>query len=112
MRNQAAKFAKPALLFAALGDKARLGVVAQLCQQPAVSISVLTAGTNMTRQGVTKHLDVLRRAGLVRGNRVGREVLWQLERRSLDSARAYIDAISKDWDAKLSRLTLLVENQD
>jgi DNA-binding transcriptional ArsR family regulator len=40
-----------------------------------MSITRLTVGTHVTRQAVTKHLQVLAGAGLVRGRRQGRQSL-------------------------------------
>ena len=48
-----------AAVFAALGDETRLRLVAALCAGGAMSIAQLTAGSAMTRQAVTKHLEVL-----------------------------------------------------
>jgi DNA-binding transcriptional ArsR family regulator len=98
-----------ASLFAALGDETRLGLVARLSSEGAVSISRLTAGTSVTRQAVTKHLQVLEEAGLVRGSRQGRESLWQLEPRRVDVARSYLEMISKRWDERIGRLVAHVE---
>lgn len=91
-------------LFAALGDETRLGIVARLSSEGAVSISALTAGTGVTRQAVTKHLQVLEAAGLVRDSRHGRERLWRLEPQPLDAARAYLELISNRWDERIGRL--------
>ncbi|MGH2610342.1 MAG: ArsR/SmtB family transcription factor [Tepidiformaceae bacterium] len=96
-------------LFAALGDETRLGLVARLSSEAAVSISGLTAGTGVTRQAVTKHLQVLEEVGLVRGSRRGRESLWQLEPRPLDVARAYLELISTRWDERIGRLVAHLE---
>ncbi len=62
-----------AAVFAALGDETRLRLVAALCAGGAMSIAQLTAGSAMTRQAVTKHLEVLSQAGLVRDSKAGRE---------------------------------------
>ena len=99
-------------LFAALGDETRLGLVARLSTEGSVSIAGLTTGTGVTRQAVTKHLQVLEGAGLVRGSRQGRETVWRLEPRRLDVARAYLDVISKRWDMALGRLMAHVESGD
>lgn len=101
--------AKPAVLFAALGDPTRLRVVARLADGP-LSIAQLTAGSTITRQAVTKHLRVLERARLVHGARHGRETLWQLDRRRLEEARGYLDQISRQWDRALARLRDFVED--
>jgi DNA-binding transcriptional ArsR family regulator len=99
-----------ASVFAALGDETRLSVLAKLCHGEAQSISRLTAGTNLSRQAVTKHLRVLESAGVVRGTRVGRESLFALEPQPLEDARKYLDHVSKQWDDALARLKSLVED--
>jgi DNA-binding transcriptional ArsR family regulator len=96
-------------LFAALGDLTRLGLVARLCEHGPLSITRLTAGSDITRQAVTKHLRVLAEAGVVRGTRDGRESVWQLQPRRLEDARRYLDRISGQWDDALDRLREFVE---
>ena len=98
----------PASLFAALGDEKRLHLLARLATGP-MAISHLAEGSGITRQGVTKHLRVLARAGLVRGRRRGKESVWQIERRRLEEARRSLDLISRQWDAALDKLKLYVE---
>lgn len=99
---------KSAPVFAALGDPTRLHLVAALCAGGALSIAQLTIGTAVTRQAVTKHLQVLADAGLVRDSRQGRERRWELEPSRLDEARRSLDAIAAQWDQALLRLQRLV----
>jgi len=96
-------------VFAALGDETRLRLVALLCAGSALSIAQLTAGTDITRQAVTKHLQVLAEAGLVRDVRQGRERLWELQASRLDEARRSLDAIAAQWDQALQRLKTTLE---
>src|SRR3954463_12519463 len=96
-------------VFAALGDETRLSLVTRLGNGGPLSIARLTEDTQVTRQAVTKHLEVLARAGLVRGERQGRERLWVVEGERLDEARRYLDQISKHWDDALQRLATYVE---
>lgn len=97
-------------MFAALGDETRLRLVSRLCEQGPLSIAKLTAGSDVTRQAITKHLGVLADAGLVRGTREGRERVWELEPRRLEAARRCLDLISVQWDDALGRLKALVED--
>jgi DNA-binding transcriptional ArsR family regulator len=108
-RRRAAPLRKQALLFAALGDEMRLQIVTRLGAHGPLSIVNLTEGTGVTRQAITKHLQVLSRAGFVRGRRVGRETLWRLEPVQLDAARASLERISAQWDVGLARLKDFVE---
>jgi len=97
-------------VFAALGDETRLRLVSRLCTEGPRSIARLTEGGDVTRQAVAKHLRVLEGAGLVRGSRDGRESLWEIEPRRLETARRSLDLIAAEWDAALDRLRALVED--
>lgn len=97
-------------VFAALGDPTRLRLVAALCAGGALSIAELTAGTAVTRQAVTRHLETLADAGLVSDVRQGRERLWEFEPARIDEARRSLDAIAQQWDTALQRLKSLVED--
>jgi DNA-binding transcriptional ArsR family regulator len=96
-------------VFAALGDKTRLALLAKLTARGRLSITHLTAGSSLTRQAITKHLRVLRRAGLVRGVRRGRELLFELQKKRLDETRRALDAIARQWDDALLRLKSFIE---
>jgi DNA-binding transcriptional ArsR family regulator len=98
-----------ATVFAALGDETRLSVLGRLCNGVPQSISRLTAGTNLSRQAVTKHLRVLANAGVVRSVRIGRESLFELEPQPIEEMRDYLDQVSKQWDDALARLKSHVE---
>lgn len=63
----------------------------------------------VTRQAVTKHLNVLEGAGLVRGIRRGRERIWELEPRELETPHRHLEQIARRWDAALGRLKNLVK---
>ncbi len=99
-------------IFAALGDETRLGLVARLSAGKPMSIATLTYGTGVTRQAITRHLQVLSDVGLVRGSRRGRERLWELDPAQLQEARRCIDHISEWWDEKLARLKASLEQED
>jgi DNA-binding transcriptional ArsR family regulator len=98
-----------ALLFAALGDPTRLMLVRQLSEGGPASISVLAEQQDMTRQGVTKHLQVLAAAGIIDGSRQGREQVWTLNPKRLAEGRRHIDVIAAGWDEALERFKKLVE---
>jgi DNA-binding transcriptional ArsR family regulator len=96
-------------VFAALGDETRLRLVARLSSEGPLSITRLSEGAGVTRQAITKHLDTLAGAGLVRDTRSGRERIWQLSPRRIAEARRYLDGISAQWDQALGRLRRFVE---
>jgi DNA-binding transcriptional ArsR family regulator len=96
-------------LFAALGDETRLGLLVRLSSGGPGSIARLSAKSPVSRQAITKHLEVLCEAGLVRSSRRGRERIWELEPKRLADAREYLDRISRQWDDALDRLKAFVE---
>ncbi len=98
-----------ARVFAALGDPTRLKLIALLCAGGAFSIAQLTAGTEISRQGVTKHLHVLAEAGVVRDVKVGRERLWQLEPARIEEAKRTLEIIGRQWEAALGKLKRFAE---
>lgn len=96
-------------LFAALGDGTRLTLLVTLCTGGPLSIARMSEQFDVSRQAVTKHLDVLAEAGLVKSQRVGRERIWEFEPRRLSDAHAYLERLSRKWDAALDRLKAFVE---
>jgi len=104
-----AGLAQAGSVFSALGDETRLALVARLCAGGPQSIARLTAGSDVTRQAITKHLGILAGAGLVHDLRRGRERIWELDTDRLDDARSYLERISERWDAALLRLRKFVE---
>jgi len=99
-----------ASVFAALGDPTRLRLVAALCAGGAFSIAQLTANTEISRQGVTKHLQVLAHAGVVRDVKLGRERLWQLEPAQIEEAKRTLEVIGAQWEVALGKLKAFAES--
>jgi DNA-binding transcriptional ArsR family regulator len=95
--------------FAALGDPTRLALVIRLCDRSRQSIAQLTEGADLTRQAITKHLQVLARAGVVGCSTSGRESLYAYHPQALHEAADYLDVVSRQWDQALGRLKDFVE---
>ncbi len=102
-------FDQAAPVFAAFGNETRLRLAARLVASGPLSISELTAGSNISRQAITKHLQVLSEAGLVHDVRHGRERVWELNPEGALPARLYLDRLSEQWDERLGRLKAFVE---
>ena len=109
-KRSAAALATAAPVFAALGDATRLRLVARLCDDGPLSIARLSEDADVTRQAITKHLQAMSDAGLVRDSRRGRERIWELEPKRLERARRYLDQIANDWDSAIARLRRFVED--
>ena len=110
-RNLSCLAAK-AEVFAALGDETRLSLLAKLAKGQTASIAQLTEGTTLTRQAVTKHLRVLELAKIVHPTRAGRQSLFAFNPAPIDEMAAYLQTVSKQWDAALARLKAFVENEE
>jgi DNA-binding transcriptional ArsR family regulator len=107
----AAKFSEEAPIFAALGEPTRITLVARLCSEGPLSIARLSDGAGVTRQAITKHLNTLEEAGVVRGVWSGRERIWEIETKRLEKARRCLERISTQWDVALERLRSFVEHE-
>ena len=106
--------------FAALGDWTRLLLVVrlaaaerggELCSIEELSGFVRQQGVRLTRQAVTKHLRRLERGRLVRGERHGRERLYELDPVGIGEMRAYLEMVSAHWGRALGRLKEFVETE-
>ncbi len=96
-------------LFAALADPTRLALLRRLADGQPRPIVALAAGSALTRQAVSKHLAVLRDAGLVARRPSGRETLYALRPERLAEARAWLDEVAAQWEDALGRLKAHVE---
>ena len=105
-----ADLAHAAPLFAALGEETRLALLDRLGTSGPQSITRLTVGSAVTRQAITKHLQILGEAGLVHDRRRGRERIWTLDTDRLDEARRSLDQIAQQWEEALERLKRFVED--
>jgi DNA-binding transcriptional ArsR family regulator len=74
-----------------------------------MSITQLTVGTELSRQAITKHLNILARAGLARDAKSGRARLWEFEPSQLEEARRSLQTIAAQWDHALEKLKAAVE---
>ena len=73
------------------------------------SISALADNFQATRPGVTKHLHVLEAAGVIAGERRGREHVRAINPDRLADARRHLEIIARGWDGALARLKAHVE---
>jgi DNA-binding transcriptional ArsR family regulator len=98
-----------ATIFAALGDATRLSLVAKLIDGKPHSISTLASDTHITRQAITKHLRVLENVGIVTNLKSGRESLYELDPKPLESLQEYLTIIAAEWDRSLNSLKDFLE---
>src|SRR5262245_3777557 len=98
---------------AALADPTRRRLLDHVSRRPQRP-SDLGRGLPMTRPAVSKHLRVLRQAGLVEAVPQGREMLYRLSKHptSLGEVRRYVDRLSRGWDRALERFKAFAEQED
>jgi DNA-binding transcriptional ArsR family regulator len=90
-------------VFSALADPTRRAILARLALGEA-SVTELAQPFQMTGPGISKHLKVLERAGLVVR---GREAQWRpsrLEARPLKDAADWLDHYRGYWETSFDRL--------
>lgn len=91
-------------VLAAVADPTRRLLLERLRAGGSLSIAELGDGLPMTRQAVTKHLDALRAAGLVRVRRSGRERLHDLDAAPLAAVDDWLKPYEAAWDRRIDAL--------
>jgi len=98
--------------FAALADPTRRMLLERIGRKPHRA-GDLCRGLTISRPAVSKHLRVLRQAGLVAASPRGREVLYRLAPAApgIDEARAYLVRASRLWDHALQAFKAFAEQE-
>src|SRR6266487_1504133 len=89
--------------FTALADPTRRAIVAQLARGDA-TVNELAAPFDMTLPGISKHLKVLERCGLISRTRRAQFRPCHLERQALDAAMSWIEATRRIWAQRFDKL--------
>jgi len=95
--------------FAALSDPTRRQIVERLAEGGARRIADIANDFDMSRQAVTKHLDILNKAGVVITERRGRERFNRLAGDAFDPIRDWLTRYDRFWDTKLGQLKKIIE---
>jgi DNA-binding transcriptional ArsR family regulator len=95
---------RSAEVFAALADATRRRVVDHLSRGGPASATELAGRLPISRQAVAKHLALLEEAGLVAGERAGRERRYRLTPGPLADAASWMASIGSEWDDRLDAL--------
>ena len=99
-------------VFAALADPIRRSLLENLAQNGPRTATQLAGDYRITRQGILKHLNILKDAGLVAVHQKGREKRYTLTPGPLDELEAWIAELNALWDARLLRLKAFIENNE
>jgi DNA-binding transcriptional ArsR family regulator len=90
----------------ALGDRQRRAIVRMLAGGPR-PVHDLAAALPISRPAVSRHLRVLKHAGLVVDAPAGNERVYELRAQGIDALRGYLDDV---WGEALARYRLLADN--
>jgi DNA-binding transcriptional ArsR family regulator len=90
-------------VFSALANPVRRDILKRLRTGPRAA-SDLARGFEIGRPAVSEHLQVLRKARLVREEPRGRERYYHLDPRPLSEVEAWLDAFARYWKPRLAAL--------
>lgn len=96
-------------VYTALADPTRRLILERLFRDGPYSVTQLAAPLSMTRQAVSKHLNVLQDAGLLESELRGRERVNRASPAPLGEVNRWLEACSAEWDARLDRLQHYVD---
>jgi len=96
--------------FMALADPVRRGIVARLSRGDA-TVNELAEPFAITKQAVSKHIQVLEQAGLVTRSRDAQRRPVHLDAAALERLTAWIDRYRLEAEGRYRRLDALLENQ-
>jgi DNA-binding transcriptional ArsR family regulator len=96
-------------VFAALSDPVRRAILAQLDGRELL-VSEIAAPFDISLQAVSKHIQVLVRAGLVRQERSGRISRCRLDAGPIYDAAVWLNRYSKYWQDQFNLLAVVLED--
>lgn len=102
----------PAAVFTALADPTRRTLFERLARDGEQTVRALTAPSGVSQPAVSKHLGVLKLAGLVRDRRAGRETHYSAEPRGLAPLIDWMGLYGAFWRDRFDRLEDLLNRMD
>lgn len=99
-------------IFRALSDPTRRAIFERLCREGEQSVHALTAGAGISQPAVSKHLGVLRQAGLVSGRQDGRETHYSPDIGALATLIDWTQEMRAFWESRFDNLENLLSRMD
>ncbi|MFB6367228.1 ArsR/SmtB family transcription factor [Paenibacillus elgii] len=99
-------------VFDAIADPTRRRLIRLLAEKEEIPLHELTEQFPMGRTAVSKHLTILKEAGLVLDRKVGRETRFRLNASPLREIQNWVDFYSKFWSTNMLRLNQLLEEEE
>lgn len=99
-------------IFKALADPTRRMLFATLCREGELAVTELTKGARISQPAVSKHLGVLRDAGLVAGKQDGRKTYYHARPEQLEAVAEWTAEMRRFWAKRLDKFEDLLNRMD
>ena len=100
------------MLFATLADPTRRGIFERLCHEGEQTVHALTARAGVSQPAVSKHLGILKQAGLVLDRRDGRETHYRARPDALAPLIDWTGKMTGFWRSRFDELEDLLKRMD
>jgi DNA-binding transcriptional ArsR family regulator len=100
------------VLFTALADPTRRALFERLCRDGDQTVGALTAQAGVSQPAVSKHLGILKRAGLVRDRHAGRQTHYSAQLGALAPLMDWTSQMAGFWQSRFDRLEDLLKRMD
>ena len=98
-------------VFSALANPVRRDLLMQLRKGPR-NVTDLASNLDLGRPAISEHLQVLRRASLIREEPRGRERFYHLDPRPLEQVGTWLETFERYWQQRLDDLEALLNEED
>ncbi|EAQ35497.1 probable transcriptional regulator [Nitrobacter sp. Nb-311A] len=99
-------------IFKSLADPTRRAIFERLARDGEQTVHALTSQAGVSQPAVSKHLGVLKLAGLVRDRRAGRETHYRAELQGLAPLIDWMAHYGAFWQGRFDRLEDLLNRMD
>jgi DNA-binding transcriptional ArsR family regulator len=100
------------MLFRTLADPTRRALFERLCREGEQTVGSLTALAGVSQPAVSKHLSVLKQAGLVRDRRDGRQIHYSGQLGALAPLIDWTSQMAGFWQGRFDHLENLLKRMD
>jgi DNA-binding transcriptional ArsR family regulator len=100
------------VLFKTLADPTRRAIFERLCRQGEQTVGALTAQAGISQPAVSKHLGVLKLAGLVRDRPEGRQTHYSAQLGALGPLVDWTNQMAGFWEGRFDSLEDLLKRMD
>ncbi|MGH6950780.1 MAG: ArsR/SmtB family transcription factor [Vitreimonas sp.] len=99
-------------LFRTLADPTRRAIFERLCREGEKTVGALTARAGVSQPVVSKHLGILKQAGLVRPRQDGRQTHYSAQLRALAPLLDWTSQMAGFWEGRFDQLENLLKRMD